>query len=43
MYASATFVGYSYDVKIKAVFNAYRKKKKLDDKLVSKDADLLKT
>ena len=31
MYAGATFVGYSYDVKIKAVFNAYSEKEKLDD------------
>jgi hypothetical protein len=31
MYASASFVGYNYDVKFKAVFNAYSEKENLDD------------
>ena len=31
MYASASFVGYNYDVKFKAVFKAYSSKEKLDD------------
>ena len=31
MYANASFVGYNYDVKFKAVFNAYSEKENLDD------------
>jgi hypothetical protein len=31
MYANASFVGYNYDVKFKAVFKAYSEKENLDD------------
>ena len=31
MYANASFVGYNYDVKFKAIFNAYSEKENLDD------------